>query len=163
MSRADAGIGGGCRASRWVGSLSWAAQSSGHGVARSWHGVSRKWRELLCSGTGRLASVDPWAMIGAHHYEVESKPRPQRVLGTIRAREHATGAPARTVPKVITSGVCQTTPSAFNAVTAASFSPSQSLSTAPVSAPRTGDGLIRDGLPSTRTGQPGILNGRCTG
>src|SRR6267143_1548945 len=38
-----------------------------------------------------------------------------------------------------------------------------SLSTCSVCSPSIGDDVTRVGRPSTRTGQPGILNGRCSG
>src|SRR5713101_5281843 len=41
--------------------------------------------------------------------------------------------------------------------------PSHSLITWSVCSPSMGDDVMRVAFPSTRTGQPGILNGRCTG
>lgn len=57
----------------------------------------------------------------------------------------------------------QITPSRFISATAWAVSPSQSLSTWSVCSPSMGDDVTRVAFPSTRTGQPGILNGRCTG
>ena len=56
-----------------------------------------------------------------------------------------------------------TAPAAFNSPTAASLRPSHSPMTSSVCSPSIGEDLMRTALPSTRTGQPGILKGSCTG
>jgi hypothetical protein len=59
--------------------------------------------------------------------------------------------------------VGQITPSRFISATAWAVRPSQSLRTWFVCSPSIGDDVTRVAFPSTRTGQLGILNGRCTG
>jgi len=52
-----------------------------------------------------------------------------------------------------------TTPSPRSAFTSASLKPSQVVMTSSVCWPSMGDAVTRGGLPSTRTGHAGILNG----
>src|SRR5262249_59192686 len=53
----------------------------------------------------------------------------------------------------------ESTPSLFSAATWSAPMPSQAFSTSALCWPRPGDGLIRAVMPSSRTGQVGILNG----
>src|SRR5262245_61902125 len=67
---------------------------------------------------------------------------------------HASVAPRAAWPSLPYS-----TPSAFNLATSSAPRPSQVFSTAAVCSSSSGEGRSRGGLPSTRTGHAGILNG----
>ena len=128
---------------------------------------------LLSFGTGlrrAIASRSGWEhrdSSGALAFESTASGEDRGQRGELEAggdREHGQIAGRMRLPAIRDhGGEGQITPSRFISATAWAVRPSQSLSTWSVCSPSIGDDVTRVAFPSTRTGQLGILNGRCTG
>ena len=118
-------------------------------VRRRWRGACSRWRDQRSVLAAAQTCIGRPACRSDQRAPGVQQAARQHLRPVSRARFRAPSLP-------------HTTASARSFSTSAALRPSHPVSTSPVCCPSTGDGRTLGGLPSTRTGQAGILNGRAS-